>query len=279
MKPQKSKIKISVIIPAYNEENYISACLDSLMAQTNAPVYEVIVADNGSQDKTVQIAKKYANVRIVHARHRGVAHARQAGLDAALGEIIVSTDADCTFRNDWLAKIWKEYAKNTTLAGVAGHYYFYNGPLWTKVFPTMGAVLVWMIYKVFGVTIYASAANLSFRRTAFNTYDCSQPQGSDERGVVEQIKHHGKVKVILHNPVHTSARRLRKGFFYAIFVTLGYYYSYNVWKTKKEGKSTIGHQPLIRDENHKGTKAMALEWALFIVATGITVYYVAKVLL
>ena len=54
----KNKLTLSIVIPVFNEQRYIKACLDSIAAQTVKPD-EVIVVDNNSTDKTVQIAKKY----------------------------------------------------------------------------------------------------------------------------------------------------------------------------------------------------------------------------
>ena len=246
MRPQTPLI--SVIIPAYNEQNYIGSCLDSLIRQINCSSYEIIVADNGSNDSTIKIVKKYSEVILVKAPVRGVVSARQAALEKARGKIIVSTDADCLFKDNWLSNIEKEF-NNNKIGAVAGHYYFVNAPLWAKIFPTLGAILVWLIYFLTGKTIYASAANLSFRREYFNKYSTTLTQGADERGVIKQILPQAKVKVTLKNPVYTSARRVRNGFFHGTFVTIGYYYSYNVWQTKKLGYSPIGHQPVIRSED------------------------------
>ena len=218
---------ISVIIPAYNEENYLDDCLSSLLAQKKCSKFEVIVVNNGSTDSTEDIVNKYNKVILVQAPKRGVAFARQAAFLRAKGSIIVSTDADCTYANDWLSKIEAQF-KNSNISGLAGNYHFINAPLWAKVFPFMGAVFVWLVYLLTKKTIYASAANLSFRKKYVHSYSTLETQGSDERGIVKQLAMHGRVKVILNNPVYTSARRVRKGFFHGVFVTIGYYYSYNV---------------------------------------------------
>lgn len=244
-----SKPKISVIIPAYNEENYLDSCLSSISKQKNCPEYEVILVDNNSNDNTVKIAKKY-NVIVVNEPKQGVVMARQKGLSIAKGEIIVSTDADCIFKDDWLHKINKFFVTHPDASGLAGHYYFHKGPAWALIFPTMGAFYVWIINKIFGITIYASAANLSYKKNAFNCgYETNFYQGADERGVVNEVSRHGKVHTTLANPVLTSSRRVNQGFLHSIFVTVGYYYAYNVWQTKKTGISSIGGHPAIRNDS------------------------------
>ena len=71
-------MRLSVVIPAFNEELVLRRCLDSLAVQQTSYPYEVIVVDNNSSDATAAIAGSYPFVRVVHERRRGVAPARQA---------------------------------------------------------------------------------------------------------------------------------------------------------------------------------------------------------
>ncbi len=258
-----TKPKISVIIPAYNEENYLDSCLASVVKQKNCPEFEVILVDNNSNDNTVKIAKKY-NVVIAKEPKQGVVMARQKGLSIARGEIIVSTDADCIFKEDWLRKINDFFSTHPDASGLAGHYYFHKGPAWALIFPTMGAFYVWMINKIFGRTIYASAANLSFKKSAFSSgYETNYFQGADERGVVIEVSKYGKVYTTLANPVLTSSRRVNQGFLHSIFVTVGYYYAFNVWQTKKTGTSSIGGHPAIRNDSRMQHLPLIIaQWAI-----------------
>lgn len=88
---------ISVIIPAYNLEQYLAICLDSLLKQTYQEL-ELIVVDDGSTDGTGEIADRYAEtdsrIRVVHKENGGVSSARIAGLRAASGEWIGFVDGD-----------------------------------------------------------------------------------------------------------------------------------------------------------------------------------------
>ena len=92
--------KVSVIVPAYNAEKYLQRCLDSLAAQTLKEI-EVIVINDGSKDSTSQIADAFAQkdtrFHILHQSNKGVAAARQAGLDIASGEFTIHADSD-----DWV---------------------------------------------------------------------------------------------------------------------------------------------------------------------------------
>ena len=92
--------KASVIVPAYNAAATLGDCLASLRT-LNYPDYETIVVDDGSTDSTAQIAEQ-AGLRTIRLEHRGLAAARNAGVEAASGEIIAFIDADARADRDWL---------------------------------------------------------------------------------------------------------------------------------------------------------------------------------
>ncbi len=91
--------RISVIVCAYNEENTIEECLASLAA-CNYPDLEVIVCDDGSTDRTLEIAGRFP-FKILELPHGGLSVARNAGLEAAGGEIVAYLDADAACHPDW----------------------------------------------------------------------------------------------------------------------------------------------------------------------------------
>lgn len=92
--------KVSVVVAAYNAEATLSACLQSLK-QVDYPGFDVIVVDDGSSDRTADIARA-AEVEVLSREHQGLAAARNAGVDAAQGEIVAFIDADATADRDWL---------------------------------------------------------------------------------------------------------------------------------------------------------------------------------
>lgn len=90
----KKKDKISVIIPAYNAEKYLSDAIVSVLKQT-VPVDEIIVVDDGSTDGTKTIAQEFnKNVQYVYQENKGVAAARNKGLNLSKGDFITFIDAD-----------------------------------------------------------------------------------------------------------------------------------------------------------------------------------------
>jgi glycosyltransferase involved in cell wall biosynthesis len=98
---------VSVVVPAFNAQETIGDCLDSLLAQTYAEqAFELIVVDNDSTDATGDVLRAYeGEIRILHERRRGAAAARNTGIAHARGEVVAFTDADCTADRDWLRNI------------------------------------------------------------------------------------------------------------------------------------------------------------------------------
>ena len=102
--------QVSVIIPAYNNDQHLEKCLISVRKQIYKN-YEVIVVDDGSTDNTYAIAEKYA--RVVRLKHNlGGGAARNEGAKVARGEILAFTDADVVLPVDWLEKIVKNMNSN-----------------------------------------------------------------------------------------------------------------------------------------------------------------------
>ncbi len=101
-------MKLSVIIPTYNEEKSVGDCLESLARQTY-PDLEVIAVDDGSTDRTLGILKDLRlgnlDLRVFKQKHKGPGTARNLGARKAKGEILVFVDADMTFDKNFLKNL------------------------------------------------------------------------------------------------------------------------------------------------------------------------------
>ena len=101
-------MKISIIIPCYNSEKYLAACMDSVLAQTFED-FEAILIDDGSKDDTLRVAHSYAQkdarVRVYAKENGGVSAARNLGLDHARGEWITFVDSDDLLPEDALESL------------------------------------------------------------------------------------------------------------------------------------------------------------------------------
>jgi glycosyltransferase involved in cell wall biosynthesis len=113
---------LSIIIPVYNEELQLENCLRSIEAQTVQPD-EVIVVDNNSTDRSVEIARKFAFVRVVHESHQGRGFAYSTGFNAAKSDILGRINGDSILLPDWVERVKRDFEDTedaSPLRGVTG---------------------------------------------------------------------------------------------------------------------------------------------------------------
>lgn len=98
------EIKISVIMPVYNEESFLGAAIDSFLGQSIASTCELICIDDGSTDSSMGILEEYSkendNIVILSQENKGSGSARNAGLEVARGEFVAFLDADDLYPNE-----------------------------------------------------------------------------------------------------------------------------------------------------------------------------------
>lgn len=119
-------MRLSVVIPAYNEERYLDACLRAIQAQSVMPD-EVIVVDNNSTDKTALIAGQYPFVTVIREKKQGLRFARNAGMDAATGDLIGRIDADTIIGPKWCERALQLFA-NPAIDAATGACSYYDLP-------------------------------------------------------------------------------------------------------------------------------------------------------
>lgn len=121
-------MRVSVIIPVYNVEKYLTACLDSVLNQTFAD-FELILVDDGSTDESPVIMRRYAEadarISINSQSNKGVSAARNFGLSVAQGDYILFVDSDDTILPDTLERLW-QHAQDTNADIVLGNVWMYN---------------------------------------------------------------------------------------------------------------------------------------------------------
>jgi glycosyltransferase involved in cell wall biosynthesis len=138
---------VSILIPAYNSQEWIADTIESARAQT-WPKKEIVVVDDGSTDQTLQIARRFAakNIRVVTQRNQGAAAARNTALSACQGDYIQWLDADDLLASDkierQLRKLQDCQSKRTLLSGAWGYFIyrtrkakFSPTALWTNLTP------------------------------------------------------------------------------------------------------------------------------------------------
>lgn len=199
---------ISVIVPTFNEEKYLPACLRSLARQRYARDYEVIVVDGGSTDRTVQIAEHFA-ARVVPAVKRPVGAARNEGARVARGKIVAFLDADTVACERWLTAIDEVFRDNRVIGA--------TGPTLTSD----GGILDSITYRFW--TTYWQKMLLSMRMPHVVESNCAYRRspflksgGFDETCVVSEsvrlaqnMRHFGRIVFEKQMSALTSARRFR----------------------------------------------------------------------
>jgi glycosyltransferase involved in cell wall biosynthesis len=125
---------VSIVIPAFNEQEKIKACLLAAISQTR-PAAEILVVDNGSTDATaaivaqLQLAFPEAGIRCLsQPSEQGLVPTRNAGFDAAIGEVIGRIDADSVIEPDWVEVVQQTFAAPAVQAA-SGPVIYYDMPL------------------------------------------------------------------------------------------------------------------------------------------------------
>jgi peptidoglycan-N-acetylglucosamine deacetylase len=223
---------ISVVIPALNEEKLLPDCLRSLKIQDYHGEYEIILADNGSADGTVGIAKRFGVKVIACPEKKSVFYARQAGADAASGDIIVQADADTIYPPDWLSKIADKFASRPEVVAITGRFIYRNSPWWAW-FEYVLRYLGNLITGLFGCPAVVSGATFAFRRWAFLSAGgySGLSYSADQIGISRRLSKLGKVIYDNNIFVMTSSRAVQKPVYVILrdFIAhLGRWVSYSI---------------------------------------------------
>jgi glycosyltransferase involved in cell wall biosynthesis len=169
-------IKVSVIIPVYNNSDGLKKVLESLIEQNfSNNSYEIIIADNGSSDGTLDVAKKYRENYpdlvnyVIEEKIQSSYAVRNKGIRAAKGEILAFTDSDCIPARDWLFQGLKSLRDNN-VSMVAGRIEFtfrISQPNIWEYFDAAGKLNQKSYVENAG---FGATANLFLRRNLFEKY-------------------------------------------------------------------------------------------------------------
>ncbi len=107
---------LSIIIPTHNEEKDIPICLNSLKRQSFQD-FEIIIVDDGSTDKTLEIIKQFQEVKLIKGKHKGPGFSRNLGAEKAEGSILIFIDADMTFSKDYLKRLISPIQEDNSIIG------------------------------------------------------------------------------------------------------------------------------------------------------------------
>jgi len=200
-----SKTLISVIVPVYNEEKVIAACLENLTNQDfSKGKYEVIVINNASNDNTANIARKF-RVNLIFEEKKGYNFAIIRGFLEAKGDIVAITDADTIVPPDWLSKIYKAFKDSPELSLVGG-----RSIIRPKMF--LSSISEFFINFSAGLIMKISPSyNLAIRRDFY--FSISGINKNLELNLDTDLclraKKEGKTAFLWNNPVITSSRHYK----------------------------------------------------------------------
>jgi len=216
MVSSKGLPSVSLVIPAYNEEEYLPLCLESLKKQDYAAEYEVIVVDNASTDNTAKIALDWG-AKVVYESKRSPACARQKGAEAATGEIIAFIDADTQAPPCWLSTIVSRFVQEPKTVVISGPYAYFDAGSIAKIASYIGNFISIILDQLFRKVLNKGGAiwgsNFAVRRSVLlevGGFDTSIRFYGEEYELSLRLKRAGKGGIIPWLFVLTSARRLKR---------------------------------------------------------------------
>jgi peptidoglycan/xylan/chitin deacetylase (PgdA/CDA1 family) len=201
-------MRVSVIIPAYNEEDMIGRTLESLSKQDYRGTVEIIVVDNGSADGTAGIADSWG-VTVVRENRKGYIYALIRGFEHATGEILITTDADTVVPSNWISTLVQAFAEDAEVVAAGGGIEFYDAN-WKGSFFSQAVLPVALAYDGLCFSYpHMWGANMAVRRSAF--VEAGGWTGKfnlhADADLSRRLARIGKVKMLKNLKVSTSARR------------------------------------------------------------------------
>lgn len=228
-------MEISVIVPAFNEESCIETALKSICYQNTDENYELIVADCMSEDKTAEIAKKYAD-RVVYSKRRSIAIARNTGAKFSKGKYLVFIDADTVIPENYLSKVMEKFFDKELLAFSAS----FSFPKKEKKF--LLAERITNAYLEFRDRINLPILlgfNTCVRKSAFNAIKGFRDVPLEDGDFAVRLRKKGKIRYFRDFFVITSSRRLEE---MGILGTLQYYFELDLATRSPMLKKFLTHK-------------------------------------
>jgi len=210
-------MKLSFVIPAYNEEACIGKCLSSVLRekQRSGLDVEVIVVNNNSTDKTKDVALSFPSVRVVDEPQKGIVRARQAGYRAAYGDIIANVDADNMLPDGWIERAFREFSENSDLVALSGPVIYYDLSrivnMQVRLFYRLGYAANLFNRHVLKKGAMLQGGNFVVRKSALDAvggFDTSIDFYGEDTDIACRMSEVGNVKFSFSFPIYSSGRRL-----------------------------------------------------------------------
>jgi len=211
-------MKISFIIPAYNEEKYLGECLESIIREMEGKNYdvEIIVVNNASTDNTKNIASTFSGVKVINEPTKGLMKARQTGLVVSTGELIAHVDSDARLTKGWLDIAMKEFSDNPKMVGLSGPFVFYDLSAFNNCLVKIYYYIAYITYIV-NRFILRKGSMLQGGNFILRKGDLEKIGGynlalehCEDYDLARRMHKVGEVKFTLKFKMYSSARRLLK---------------------------------------------------------------------
>jgi glycosyltransferase involved in cell wall biosynthesis len=206
----------SIIVPAFNEEKRIAACLESIRAQRTRHSYEVIVSDSNSTDRTASIAAPYAD-KLVVCMERGTARARNEGARLASGDLLAFIDSDTTIMPDYLDTVYDAFGDKHTLAVSCAFRFTSRRP---KLLAAEYVTNAYYILRSMCGAATLPGFNVCIRRDAFERVGGFRLCHLEDLDMSIKLRQAGRTVYLPRRLAITSSRRLEQD---GISGTLKYY--------------------------------------------------------
>jgi glycosyltransferase involved in cell wall biosynthesis len=214
---------LSFVVPAYNEEAYLGACLESILDQTRGLEHltEIIVVNNASTDRTREIALSYPRVRLVDELRKGLPYARQAGFVASTGSLIANVDADSRLTPGWVEKVLTTFRSHEAdegrqLVSLSGPLVYYDLTPGQSRLVNVFYGIAWLTYAtnkyILRVGSMVQGGNFVLSRAALEAiggYDTSITFYGEDTDIARRLHAVGKVLFTFDLKMLSSARRLK----------------------------------------------------------------------
>jgi glycosyltransferase involved in cell wall biosynthesis len=204
---------VSVVIPAYNEEEHIGRTVASLLDQSMPPdQYEIVVVDNNSSDRTWEVISRLP-VKAVKQPLQGTGLAKQKGMEEAAGKYILNADADVFYPREWIYKMSYPLIHDERIACVYSGHRFLPEPGYSRfklyLLRSMRNVLV-MLKSINRPWLNCYGMSMGYRREqALQVgFDPRNYRGEDGR-LAYDLTRFGKIRRV-HAPVYTHVRTLKQ---------------------------------------------------------------------
>ena len=226
-------IKISFIVPAFNEEKFLGKCLESIISECrNNPktAAEIIVVNNASTDNTKNVASSFSQVRVVDEPKKGLVAARAAGAKNANGELLAHIDADCFLPQGWLKTVINEFTADDKLVALSGPHIYYDLSKLQRTGVRIFYYLTFLTYLVnrfiLRIASMLQGGNIVATARAWKQIGETSSEFSfygEDIELARRLNKVGKVKFTFKLPIFTSGRRFKEeGLF-----TIGWRYALN----------------------------------------------------